>query len=61
MKTAKPLTRIEANKPKEVEHLKPGQKKALDTAAEIEHTDGKERERLTHEARREGEKEHADE
>jgi len=56
MSTEKPKTRTEASKPEETKHLSAAQKRALDSQAETEHTDGKERERLTREAESESEK-----
>jgi hypothetical protein len=43
----KPHSRTEATKPEGTKHLTAGQKQALDASAEIEHTDGKPREKLT--------------
>jgi hypothetical protein len=43
----KPKTRTEASKPEETKHLSAAQKRALDSQAEAEHTDGKERKKLT--------------
>jgi hypothetical protein len=47
MKTRKPKTRTEADKPRETRHLSEAQKRTLDTQAEAEHTGGREREKLT--------------
>lgn len=47
MSTQKPKTRTEAAKPAQTRHLTEADKRALDREAEAEHTDGRERERLT--------------
>lgn len=47
MSTPKPKTRTEAAKPARTGHLTEADKRALDTEAEAEHTDGQEREKLT--------------
>jgi hypothetical protein len=43
----KPKTRAEASAPRATDHLIEPQKKALDLQADAEHTDGREREKLT--------------
>lgn len=45
--TQKPKTRIGAAAPAETAHLDGNQKRALDLQADAEHTDGREREKLT--------------
>ena len=45
----RPTTRTEADLPEETEHLSPEEKKALDNAAEVEHTTGETREDLVRE------------
>jgi hypothetical protein len=52
MKSEKPLSRTEANKPNETAHLQPGEKQSLDILAEAEHAHGDLREQLTQEAQK---------
>jgi hypothetical protein len=47
MSTQKPKTRTEAAKPAQTKHLTEADKQALDIQADAEHTDGKQREKLT--------------
>ena len=47
MTPKKPLTRTGASAPKATKHLNENQKQSLDLQAEAEHTDGREREKLT--------------
>ncbi len=47
MSTQKPKTRTEAAKPSQTKHLTEADKRALDIEADAEHTDGKQREKMT--------------
>lgn len=60
MSENKPETRTEAAAPKATEHLDKGQKRALDVQADAEHTDGREREKLTRKMEKLGDSDTAD-
>ncbi len=56
MKEKRPQTRTEANAPEAVDHLSPEAQRALEESGEAEHETGPERERLTDDAKKLGEK-----
>jgi hypothetical protein len=47
---SKPTSRSEATVPEETEHLGKAEKRALDISGDVEHVDGKEKERLNEQA-----------